>query len=47
MIDEAIYNFNKCIELEIDFVKAYNNLGIAFYKKNDYEKCNLFFRKWH
>ena len=42
MLDEAIYNFNKCIDLEIDFVKAYNSLGLAFYKKKDFKKSIFF-----
>jgi superkiller protein 3 len=44
MLDEAIVNFNKCISLQMDFVKAYNNLGIAFYKKKEFQKSIHFLK---
>ena len=44
MLDEAIVNFNKCISLQMDFVKAYNNLGIAFYKKKEFKKSIYFLK---
>lgn len=46
MLDEAIVNFNKCISLQMDFVKAYNNLGIAFYKKKN-SKNQFIFKNWN
>lgn len=44
MLDDAIVNFNKCISLQMDFVKAYNNLGIAFYKKKEFKKSIYFLK---
>ncbi len=34
--DEAIKDFNKCIEIKGDYAPAYNNRGSAKMKKEDY-----------
>jgi tetratricopeptide (TPR) repeat protein len=37
MIDESIETSLKAVELEPEFAVAYNNLGIAYLEKGEYE----------
>jgi tetratricopeptide (TPR) repeat protein len=37
--DEAISNFKKAIKTNRNFYRAYNNLGNAYKKKNEFEKA--------
>ena len=37
--EKAIENYNKAIELDGDFIKAYNNRGIAYADKKDFDKA--------
>ena len=37
--DKAIADYNKAIELKLDYAQAYNNRGGVWIKKGDYEKA--------
>ena len=37
--DRAIGDFDKAIELDPQFAKAYNNRGNAYYRKGDYDQA--------
>jgi tetratricopeptide (TPR) repeat protein len=37
--DKALADFNKAIELNPNYALAYNNRGIAYFNKRDYEKA--------
>jgi tetratricopeptide (TPR) repeat protein len=36
--DNAIFNFNKAIEIDPKYANAYNNRGRAYYFKKEYDK---------
>jgi len=44
-IDSAIFYFNKAVELDPSFFQAYNNLGLAYEKKNDKVNAKFYYSK--
>jgi tetratricopeptide (TPR) repeat protein len=43
--DEAIYSYNKCVELDPAHAAAYINLGTLYYNRHDYPLAERFYRK--
>lgn len=39
LYDEAIYEFEKCIEIDPKFIRAYCNLGVIYFKKKAYTQA--------
>lgn len=44
--DKEIEDYNKAIELDLNFVETYNNLGVTYAEKGDYKEAFENFRKY-
>ena len=44
-LDSAVYFLSKAVELDPGYYQAYNNLGLAYEKKNDLENAKFYYGK--
>ncbi len=46
MYEEAIINFNKALELDLEFSNAYNFLAYTYSEMGNYEKAIEYFKRF-
>ena len=44
-IKSALKNFKKAIQLNTNYIEAYNNLGLVYFKINDLKNAKVYFLK--